>query len=91
MSENDNVKKAENLKDLYYIYIKNIPVEMTDEIFCTFCIMKIFKYNIDISAKIVIEAKTRKTLVATESLEKVQKHSIQLFALGIENEYEKSC
>ena len=87
MSANDNVKED---KELYDIYIKNVPCNKNDEIFYTFCIMKIFNYNIDIAAKIVIEGKVRRTLAAVETLEKAKNHSVQLFALGIDNEFEKS-
>ena len=88
MSADNNVK--EDYKDLYDIYIKNVPTDMRDEIFYTFCIMKIFNCNIDIAAKIVIEGKVKRTLAAVETLEEAKKHSVQLFALGIDNEFEKS-
>ena len=88
MSADNNVK--EDYKDLYDIYIKDIPCNTDDEIFYTFCIMKIFNCNIDIAAKIVIEGKSKRALASVETLEEAKRHSVQLFALGINNEFEKS-
>jgi len=82
--------EKEDIRNLHDIYIKNVPTGMGDEIFYTFCIMKIFNCNIDIAAKIVVEGKSRRALAAVGTLEEIKGYSVKLFALGIDNEFEKS-